>query len=48
MAISGISEASTPDAVSMLCAVFTRLAVLQTQEYDNHSDNARSFVRYGN
>jgi hypothetical protein len=33
---------------SMLSPVFVCLEVLHTPEYDNHSGNARSFVRNGN
>jgi hypothetical protein len=46
--VTGEGRAVFPLNLSMLCPVFICLAALQTQEYDNHSDNARSFVRNGN
>jgi hypothetical protein len=32
-----------PSNLSMLSPVFIRLEVLQTLEYDNHSDNGKEF-----
>ena len=46
--VKGEGRAVFPLNLSMLSLAFIRLEVLQTREYDNRSDNARSFVRYGN
>jgi hypothetical protein len=46
--VKGEGRAVFPLDLSMLSFVFIRLEVLQTREYDNHSDNARSFIRDGN
>jgi hypothetical protein len=46
--VNGEGRAVFPLDLSMLSFVVIRLEVLQTQEYDNHSDNTRSFIRDGN
>jgi len=46
--VKGEGRAVFPLNLFMLSTVFVCLAVLQTQEYDNHSGNARSSVLNGN
>ena len=46
--VKGEGRAVFPLNLSMLSPVFICLEVLHTREYDNHSCNARSFVRNGN